>query len=69
MKCVYCQNEVAIGDPHSYRRVLGWEQKGKSQSRKGGSDIVLREAINEVACGPCITRLKLGFNAKQESLV
>lgn len=52
-----------------YRRVTGWERKAKSASRKGGSDIMLREPLDEYACSACIARLRAGINVGQESLV
>jgi len=59
-----------VGDASVYRRVVGWERKARYQSsRRGGSDIVLREVTAEVACSECITRLRAGVPAGQESLI
>lgn len=52
-----------------YRGVRGWEEPGRGVGGKSGSSLVLREPSGEVACVECVTRLKLGFNANQESLV
>lgn len=66
--CSFCREPV---DPaSSYRRVSGWERKAYGRtSRKGGSDIVLRESHDEFACSACITRIKAGINAEQGALV
>ena len=66
--CAYCGAEV--DDALAYRRILGWERKAPgSTSRKGGSDITLREQLDEFACPECITRTRSGLNVAQESLV
>lgn len=66
--CIYCDEQV--DDAIAYRRVLGWERKAPADtSRKGGSDIVLREQGDEFACPLCITRLRSGLNVAQETLV
>ena len=65
--CVYCGKTV--DESHGYRRVVGWERKAVGSSRKGGSDIFLREHRDEFACGPCIARMKLGLSVAQESLL
>lgn len=65
--CSMCGEEVTPA--LTYQRIVGWERKGKSQSRKGGSDIVLREHRDEFACMTCITRIRSGINTAQESLV
>lgn len=67
VRCVFDGKEI---DPRTaYRRVTGWERKSALESRKGGSDIVLREPIEEYACGACITRLQAGIAVGQESLL
>lgn len=65
--CAYCEREV--DDATAYRRVVGWERKAHSESRKGGSDIVLREQLDEFACSECVTRLRSGLHVGQEALV
>lgn len=66
--CTFCEAEV--DDAVAYRRILGWERKAPGDtSRKGGSDITLREHGDEFACSSCITRLRSGLNVAQESLV
>ena len=56
-------------DPSVWRRVTGWERKGLGVSRRGGSDIVLRELRDEYACPVCVARLRAGLDARQESLL
>ena len=65
--CAFCGR--AVDDRDAYRRISGWERKATVASRKGGSDIVLREAHNEFACSVCIVRMKSGLNVQQESLL
>jgi hypothetical protein len=67
VECVFCGELVP--ESLAYLRVLGWERKAMVASRKGGSDIVLREALDEHACAGCIARLKAGINVAQESLL
>ena len=68
MICVLCSRPIERPSD-AFRRVIGWERKANSSSRKGGSDITLREALDEYACASCITRLRAGLNVAQESLV
>lgn len=65
--CTFCGGEV--DERSAFRRVSGWERKAVVASRKGGSDIVLRQSHDELACFACITRLRAGVNVAQESLV
>ena len=67
--CEFCREPV---DPHAattYTRVIGWERKASSTSRRGGSDIVLREQKPLFACGGCIEAQKLGVNNHQGALL
>lgn len=67
--CSFCGEPVDTAS-NVYRRVSGWERKAYGRtSRKGGSDIVLREAHDEYACSACITRTKAGINVGQRALV
>ena len=65
--CTYCGGPV--DSTSRWRRVIGWERKAISESRKSGSDIVLREPQDEYACNACITLLKSGISVSQESLL
>ena len=68
--CVFCQKPLNPDDPTVWHRVRGWERKAPTQgTRKGGSDITLREARDEFACDGCIWRQKHHLNANQEALI
>ncbi len=67
--CFHCNQPVNTDDPSAFRRVIGWERKAVSQSRKGGSDIVLREQTDDYSCFACVERLKMGVNVAQSSLL
>ena len=67
VRCGICGELVP--ESLAYRRISGWEQKARVASRRGGSDIVLREHHDEFACAGCIARLKAGINVAQETLV
>jgi hypothetical protein len=68
LRCFFCGQPVD-SRRSSYRRITGWERKALSESRKSGSDIVLREALDDYAHPGCIARVKAGLNAGQESLL
>ena len=68
--CVYCHTNVDPAANGTFTRVVGWERKGYSETRRGGSDIVLREPVPDVfACQFCVDKLKAGVNVSQESLL
>ena len=68
--CVYCHRTVDPNDPGVHQHVTGWERKAYSASRRGGSDIVLRETTPDVfACQFCVDKLKAGVSVAQESLL
>lgn len=67
MSCSLCQRQLESGTP-TYRRVQGWERRSQGPSRRGGSDIVLREPTGEVACWACVERVRLGLAPTQETL-
>jgi hypothetical protein len=67
--CNFCGFEVAPGDGSTYQRVMGWERRALEPSRRGGSDIVLREQLQVFACAGCVERLKSGLNVGQEALL
>lgn len=68
-RCHYCGSEVHPDNPWTWRRVTGWERKGQGESRRGGSDIVLREACDEFACDGCIGRLRRKLAPGQGALI
>ena len=65
--CAFCGEP--IDESSCYRRVSGWERKAHVASRKGGSDITLREHGEELACFACIARLKAGIDVRQGALL
>ena len=67
--CHFCREPVDPLDHTTYRRVVGWERKAFAETRRGGSDIVLRELRDEYACSVCVARLRAGLDARQESLL
>jgi hypothetical protein len=66
--CTYCGVSIDSAR-NAYRRVVGWEHKSHSESRRGGSDITLREQLDVWACSGCIARKKAGVDMKQEALL
>jgi len=69
VQCTYCGREVDPRAQSTYRRVVGWERKAFAASRRGGSDITLREPRDEYACPTCVDRLQAGVSVNQESLL
>lgn len=67
--CFYCGESVDPLAHTTYRRVVGWERKAFAESRRGGSDIVLRELRDEYACPRCVVRLQKGLPVAQETLL
>lgn len=63
--CFYCGDDVDPDAPTTYRRCVGWERKASSSTRRGGSDIVLREPGVGFACQFCVANLKNGRPATQ----
>lgn len=70
VQCVYCNQQIDPESSFNYRRIIGWERKAVStSSRRGGSDVALRERQNEFACGHCIAKLKRGVSSSQGALL
>ena len=68
MTCTHCS--TSLDATTAFTRVQGWEKRANaSTSRKGGSDITLRERLDEHACHRCVDRLKSGLSVEQESLL
>ncbi len=67
MTCTFCSEPIDVR--LAYRRISGWERKAVGQSRRSGSDVVLRKAHDEFACPVCIVRAKSGLNVNQEALL
>lgn len=71
LQCHFCGGQIDPRIQTVWRQVTGWERKATtSSSRKGGSDIVLRESVPDmVACNSCIDSVKRGVGPMQGSLV
>jgi len=69
VRCYFCDRQVDPQARETYRRAVGWERKAIADSRRGGSDIVLRELLEVFACPVCITRQQQGLAPLQESLL
>jgi hypothetical protein len=67
--CHYCTLPVDPDAPSTYRRIEGWERRALGVSRRGGSDITLREQLDVFACPVCIERLRSGLSVGQEALL
>jgi hypothetical protein len=66
--CALCNQEVDPTSRTSLQRVIAWERRALSASRKSGSDIVLRERLDEFAHGHCIELARSGVSTSQESM-
>ena len=68
--CTFCGTPLDPGSRYNWQRIQGWERKAHmSSTRRGGSDISLREHVNEFACDTCIRKLKSGISPGQDSLI
>jgi hypothetical protein len=67
-QCEYCHRELNVLDATVWQWVTGWERKGRGQSRKGGSDIALRQLREKFACDQCVTRKRNGISPAQGTL-
>lgn len=65
MTCSMCG--APLSPWQAYQRVRGWEKP--RQRRGSGSSIVLREKVEEFACGACISQLQAGAQVRQETLL
>jgi len=67
-RCAFCGRQI---DPASqtWRRVVGWEKKATAETRRGGSDIVFRQPLDEYAHDRCIQLERAGVSVAQESLL
>ena len=65
--CALCSAPVQIGERFD-REVRGWERKALGGSRRGGSDIALREHTDRVAHSRCVELARSGVSAHQEQL-
>ena len=70
-RCSYCGEQLDPLSPWVHQRVIGWQRMAgvRASGKHGGSDISLRETLDEWACPGCIGRLKAGVHIAQESLL
>lgn len=66
--CAYCGHAVDPDARSTWRRVQGWERKAQGETRRGGSDIVLRELVGGLACESCIAKRQAGVSEFQLEL-
>ena len=72
MNCELCGNPIVPGDDYNtFRRVQGWERMThrRASGARGGSDIVLREKLDEYAHAMCVSLARTGVQPGQETLV
>lgn len=67
--CSRCKTPVLPDDPRTLVRIQGWERRSSAASRRGGSDILLRERLDEYLCSGCAHALKAGVAPLQGELV
>lgn len=69
--CSYCGTPVDPTARTTWTRVVGWQRMAgvRPSGKHGGSDIALRQALDEWACPTCIVRLQNGVGVGQESLL
>ena len=68
MNCSICSQPVDPSSPTTLVRVQGWERRALGAHRRGGSDIVMRERLDEFAHGSCVERAKSGIAPTQGAL-
>ena len=68
--CPFCDRSVDPADQHTWHRVQAWERslKYRASGKPGGSDITLREPLEEFAHPACVRLAKDGL-LRQESLL
>lgn len=69
VNCLHCRAPLEPDAPNTYVRITAWERKSATPSRRGGSDVVLRERLEEFACETCIRQLKRGVAPMQATLL
>ena len=63
--CHFCGEPIDPLSPTTWRRVQGWEHKAQAATRRSGSDIALREPLDDYAHNACIKLEKTGVGALQ----
>jgi hypothetical protein len=69
--CFYCGQPVDLQARSTLRRVVGWERVAgvRASGKHGGSDIRLRERLDEYAHEGCVALERAGVGVKQETLL
>lgn len=67
--CTHCHTPLDPDAHTTYTRVLAWERKSATPSRRSGSDLVLRERLEEYACSTCVAQMRRGVAPVQGVLV
>jgi hypothetical protein len=67
MICTYCRKTVDPTSKTTYTRVEGWERRAFAASRRGGSDIIMREQRDEYAHSHCVEKERHGIAHEQET--
>ena len=66
--CSLCSGPIHQGERFD-RQITAWERRGLGQSRRGGSDVLLREHTDRVAHSRCVDASKSGVSPQQEQLI
>jgi len=68
--CVFCREPVDPNDQHTWHGIHAFERslKLRASGKPGGSDVTLREPLEEFAHPACVTLARDGLLA-QESLL
>jgi len=70
MNCVYCNEPVDPDARTTWHLIVGWERRAqKGSSRRGGSDVALRQRRDKLACDRCVRRLKRRIAPTQGELL
>lgn len=70
VNCSVCRAPLHPDAPTTYRRYEAWGRKSATPSRRAGSDLVLREAVEPAVfcCSTCIAQIKRGVAPMQGQL-
>lgn len=67
--CAFCEKPLQPDAHTTLQRVTAWEKKSVLASRRGGSDLYLRERQNSFACLSCVEGQRRGVSPLQGALV
>jgi hypothetical protein len=68
--CRFCGGPVSPSDPATWQRVVGWQRIAgvRASGKHGGSDIRLREPLQEWAHPYCVSAAKSGVLGQESML-